>query len=402
MAIAYGDGRRQAIQQFNLMKKLLMIPGPIEFDNDVLAAMGRQTLSHVSPEFIDIFSEALERMRKVWMCPDGQPFIMAGSGTLAMDIAGANLVEKKDKVLVVSTGYFGERYARLLERYGADIRILRAAPGETVPVESIERELRTGKYRILTFTHVDTSTAVKVEPEPLGQLGLNYDVITVLDGVCSVAGEEIRQEEWGIDIVLTASQKAIGVPPGLALLVASERAMEKYSKRKGKVLNYYADWANWLPVMQAYENRSPSYFGTPAVNLVSALNISLKQILKEGLDIRFERHRNVGMAFRSAIKALGLTQIPEDKCAANTLSAPYYPEGINASEFIEEMNNAGVIVAGGLLPEIKTKYFRVGHMGKINPDEVITTISAIEKALKKCNYKFDNGVGIIAARDILK
>jgi len=384
------------------MKKLLMIPGPIEFDNDVLAAMGKQSLSHVSPEFIDIFADALDMMKKVWMCPGGQPFIMAGSGTLAMDMAGANLVEKKDKVLVVSTGYFGERYARLLERYGADIRILQAAPGETVPVESIERELRIGKYKILTFTHVDTSTAVKVEPEPLGQLGLKYDVITVLDGVCSVAGEEIRQEEWGIDIVLTASQKAIGVPPGLALLVASERAMEKFSKRRNNVLNYYADWANWLPVMQAYEQRKPAYFGTPAVNLVNALNISLGQILSEGLERRFERHRRTGKAFRSAIKALGLTQIPEDKYAANTLSAPYYPSGVQPIEFLQAVNKAGVILAGGLHPALKNEYFRVGHMGKITPSEVITTISAIETALKKCNYKFDDGIGIIAARDILK
>ncbi len=384
------------------MKKLLMIPGPVEFDDEVLAAQARQTLSHVSPEFIDIFADSLDMMRKVWMCPGGQPFIMAGSGTLAMDMAGANLVEKNDRVLVVSTGYFGERYARLLDRYGADLRLLRAAPGETVPVESIERELRNGKYKILTFTHVDTSTAVKVEPEPLGQLGHKYDVITVLDGVCSVAGEEIRQQEWGIDIVLTASQKAIGVPPGLALLVASERAMEKFSKRKSQVLNFYADWANWLPVMQAYEQRKPSYFGTPAVNLVIALNISLGQILSEGMERRFERHRRTGKAFRSAIKALGLTQIPQDKCAANTLTAPYYPSGVKQDEFLNAVSQEGVIVAGGLHPDYKNKYFRVGHMGRITPNELITTINAIETALEKCKYRFEKKAGIRAAMKTLK
>ncbi len=384
------------------MKKLLMIPGPIEFDKDVLAAMGKPTLSHVSKEFIDLFAGSLDMMKKVWMCPGGQPFIMAGSGTLAMDIAGANLVEKNDRVLVVSTGYFGERYAELLNRYGADYRVLRARPGETVPVESIERELRTGKYKILTFTHVDTSTAVKVEPEPLGGLGLKYNVITVLDGVCSVAGEKIRQQDWGIDVVLTASQKAVGVPPGLALLVVSERAMEKFRQRKSHVQNYYADWTNWLPVMQAYENRKPAYFGTPAVNLVAALNISLKQILTEGLNNRFERHRRTGMAFRSALKALNIKQIPGDKCAANTLSAPYYPTGIKPSEFLQEVNRAGVIIAGGLHPELKNEYFRIGHMGKINAEEVIATVAAIETALKKCKYEFDEGAGLTAAEDVMK
>ncbi|MFO7853051.1 MAG: pyridoxal-phosphate-dependent aminotransferase family protein [Bacteroidota bacterium] len=383
------------------MKKLLMIPGPIEFDNDVLAAMGKQSLSHVSPEFIDIFADALDMMKKVWMCPDGQAFIMAGTGTLAMDMAGANLVEENDRVLIVSTGYFGERYADLLDRYGADYRILRSSPGETVPHELIEHDLKTGRYKLLIFTHVDTSTAVKVEAEALGRMGLKYDVITILDGVCSVAGEEIRQQEWGIDVVLTASQKAIGVPPGLALLVASERAMDKFRQRKSKVQNYYADWTNWLPIMQAYEERKPAYFGTPAVNLIAALNVSLKQILAEGLENRFARHLRTGRAFRSAIKALGLKQIPEDECAANTLSAPYYPSGVKASEFLKAVNKAGVIMAGGLLPEIKNEYFRIGHMGKITAEDVLNTVTAIETALGKCNYSFDKDAGVRAAKEIL-
>lgn len=383
------------------MKKLLMIPGPVEFDNDVLSAVGKQTSSHVSQEFIDIFGESLEMMKKVWMCPDGQPFIMAGTGTLAMDMAGANLVEKNDRVLVISTGYFGERYADLFDRYGADYRILRAEPGRTVTPESIENELRTRKYKMLSFTHVDTSTAVKVEPQPIGELGRKYNVITILDGVCSVAGEEIRQQEWGIDVVLTASQKAIGVPPGLALLVASERAMEKFRNRKSRVQNYYADWTNWLPIMQAYENRKPAYFGTPAVNLVAALNISLQQILKEGLGRRFERHKRTGMAFRSALKALGLKQVPADDCVANTLSAPYYPTGVQASEFLKEVNNAGVVLAGGLHPVFKDKYFRIGHMGKITVEDTINTVTSIETALKKCNYRFDDHAGITAAEEVL-
>jgi len=384
------------------MKKLLMIPGPIEFDNDVLAAMGKQSLSHVSPEFIDIFADALDMMKKVWMCPDGQPLIMAGTGTLAMDIAGANLVEKNDKVLIISTGYFGERNADIVDRYGADYRVLRAEPGKTVPIEDIEKEVKTGKYKILSFTHVDTSTAVKVEPKPIAELGLKYDVITILDGVCSVAGEEIRQQEWGLDVVLTASQKAVGVPPGLALLMFSEKALKKFRNRKTKVPNYYADLTNWLPVMQAYENRSPSYFGTPAVNLVSALNMSLNQILKEGLGNRFKRHSNVGMAFRSAIKALGLKHIPCDECAANTLSAPYYPSDIKASDFLTEVKNAGVVLAGGLYPELKNKYFRIGHMGRITVDDVINTVAAIETALKNCNYRFVKDSGIRAAEEMLK
>ncbi|MDZ7738659.1 MAG: alanine--glyoxylate aminotransferase family protein [Bacteroidales bacterium] len=382
------------------MRKLLMIPGPIEFDSDVLKAMSEPTLSHVSKEFIEIFAESLEMMKKLWMCPDGQPFIMAGTGTLAMDMAGANMVEKNDKVLVISTGYFGERYADLLNRYGADYRILRAAPGETVSPEKIEDELRQGKYKMMTFTHVDTSTAVKTDAEAIGRLGQKYDVLSILDGVCSVGGEEIRQKEWGIDIVLTASQKAIGVPPGLALLVASEKAMKVFENRKTKVQNYYADWTNWLPVMQAYESRNPAYFGTPAVNLVAALNVSLKQILKEGADSRFTRHKTTGRAFRSALKALGMRQVPADGLAANTLSAPYYPGGIKGAELLPAVNRAGVVMAGGLHPDFKNDYFRIGHMGKITAAEVIRTVTALEEGLKECGYGFNEGAGVKAAKQV--
>jgi len=186
-----------------------MIPGPIEFEPAVMQAVGQQTTSHVAPDFINSFGHSLELMREVWMSPKGQPFIMAGSGTLAMDMAGANLTEPGDNVLVISTGYFGDRYADLLKRYGAEVTLLKAATGDVVKESLIDAELKKKKYKLLTFTHVDTSTAVKVDPIPIGILGRKYGVLTILDGVCSVAGEEIRQDDWNMDIVLTASQKAI-------------------------------------------------------------------------------------------------------------------------------------------------------------------------------------------------
>jgi len=176
----------------------------------------------------------------------------------------------------------------------------------------------------------------------------------VVDGVCSVAGEELRQEEWGVDLALTASQKAIGVPPGLALVMAGPRAMQTFRSRKHPVGNYYADWTEWLPIMQAYEARRPSYFGTPAVNLVWALNISLAQILAEGMDARFARHRELSTAFKAAITALEMAQVPvSPDVAATTLTAPYYPAGVNAS-LLAHIGAAGVIVAGGLHPRIVT------------------------------------------------
>ncbi len=383
-------------------RKLLMIPGPIEFEPAVLRAMGSATTSHVAPNFIESFGNSLDMMKSVWQCPSGQPFILAGSGTLAMDSAAANLVEQGDKVLVISTGYFSDRFADILKRYGAAVKVLKALTGGVVDTEVVENELQQTQYKVMVFTHVDTSTAVLVDPLPIGRLGKKYGVLTILDGVCSVAGEEIRQEEWGIDVVLTASQKAVGVPPGLALLVVSPDAIDKWKKRSTPVGSYYSDWSNWLPIMNAYSDRKPSYFGTPAVNLVAALEVSLQLILKEGLSTRFERHKRTGAAFRAGLSALGLAQVPlNNLVAANTLSAPLFPDGISGTGFLSFVSDQGVILAGGLLPEIKGKYFRIGHMGSVNKGDIITTLSAIESGLKHCGYSFIPGAGMNAALNIL-
>jgi alanine-glyoxylate transaminase/serine-glyoxylate transaminase/serine-pyruvate transaminase len=364
-----------------------MIPGPIEFEPAVMQAVGMATTSHVAPDFIESFGHSLEMMREVWMAPSGQPFIMAGTGTLAMDMAGSNLVEPGDTALVVSTGYFGVRYAELLKRYGAEITLLTAPAGEVVSPQEIEAELKRRQYKVMTFTHVDTSTAVRVDPEPLGRLGEKYGVLTILDGVCSVAGEEIRQDEWKIDVVLTASQKAVGVPPGLALMVVSERAMQAWRERKSPAGSYYCDWSHWLPVMKAYEERRPAYFGTPAVNLVCGLEVSLGLILKEGMEERFRRHKRIGKMFRETMKSLELKMIPvSDDVSANTLSAILYPGGVKAADFMRSISTSDVILAGGLLPELKDKYFRVGHMGAVTAGDILVTAASVERALKECGY----------------
>jgi alanine-glyoxylate transaminase/serine-glyoxylate transaminase/serine-pyruvate transaminase len=383
-------------------RKLLMIPGPIEFTPEVLRAMGMSTASHIAPNFIAAFGQALERMRQVFLCPHGQPFILAGSGTLAMDTAAANLVEPGDRALVVNTGYFGDRFAAILERYGADVTQVQApAIGDAPNLEAVEAALKGGGFKVMTITHVDTSTAVGTDVKGLAALGRSHGALVVVDGVCSVAGEEMHQEEWGIDLALTASQKAIGVPPGLALVVAGPRAMEAFHRRKAPVGSYYADWTEWLPIMEAYEARQPSYFGTPPVNLIWALNVSLGQILDEGMEARFARHRLLSDALKAAIKALGMRQVPvgPDR-TATTLTAPYYPEGVDAG-VLGQISQAGVILAGGLHPEIRTRYFRIGHMGAVTASDILTTVGAMERGLRQVGYKFEIGAGLAAAQAAL-
>lgn len=379
-----------------------MIPGPIEFEPEVLQAMGIATTSHVASNFIETFGSCLDFMKEVWMAPNGQPFIVAGSGTLSMDMAASNLVEDGDHVLVISTGYFGERFKDILDRYGANTTVLRAPIGEVPALDTIAEELKNKAYKMVTITHVDTSTGVLVDPQPIADLAKKYNVLSVLDGVCSVAGEEIRQEDWGIDVVLTASQKAVGVPPGLALLVVSQKALEVWKSRKTPVLNYYGDWTNWLPIMQAYGERRPSYFGTPPVNLIIALETSLRQILDEGIQSRVHRHRNLASAFRSAISALNLKILPaNDRIAANTLTAIYYPKDANGGVFCSKMADYDVLVAGGLLPDIKSSYFRIGHMGSVASKDLVATLSALEYALHSVDYPFESGISLKTFQDEL-
>jgi len=384
-------------------RKLLMIPGPIEFTPEVLAAVGSPTTSHVAPNFIASFGESLERLRELFRSPSGQPFILAGSGTLAMDSAAANLVEPGDRALVVNTGYFSDRFAGILRRYGAEVTEVKArAVGDAPSADEVARALGARSYKLMTITHVDTSTAVRADVRSLAALGRNHGALVVVDGVCSIGGEEFCQDAWGVDLALTASQKAVGVPPGLALIVAGPRAMKAFAARRSAVGSYYSDWTEWLPIMTAYEARTPAYFGTPAVNLVWALNVSLGEILSEGMDARARRHDRLSGAFKAAMAALGLRAVPvRPELYASTLTALYYPASTDA-RLVGLAAEEGVIVAGGLHPEIRTKYFRVGHMGAVTEADVIATVGAIEKALARSGASVEPGVGLSAAASALR
>jgi len=275
---------------------------------------------------------------------------------------------------------------------GSDSSVLAKVNQSKITAADFKRQLE-------GLDNIQLEQAVITDVKALAQLAQRYGALSLVDGVCSIAGEELRMSEWGVDVALTASQKAISVPPGLALVVVSPRAMQAFKQRKTPVMSYYSDWANWLPIMEAYEARKPSYFGTPAVNLIFALNVSLDQILKEGLEARCKRHHALGAAVQAALKALELDQVPiKDEFAAHTLSAPRYPKGVTQADLLPKVQRAGATLAGGLHPAIRTEYFRIGHMGPTNSGDVLATLGAIETALKQCGYAFTSGVGVAAAQ----
>lgn len=370
-------------------RPLLMIPGPIEVSPGVLEAYSAPPPGHLAPRLIEAFGLSLNLMREVWQAEqDAQPFVVAGSGTTAMDMAAANLVEPGDCVLVVKTGYFSDRMEEMLRRLGADVIVAAAEPGDAPAIEAVAAALnglrrRGTPLKALFATHVDTSTGVKIDPAPFAELAKEFGALSVFDGVCATAAERFEMEAWDADVYLTASQKAIGLPPGLALLVASARALEVRRGRRAAAPPLVLDFEAWLPVMRAYEDRKPAYFATPPTNLVLALEVGLGEILADGIEARWALHRKAAAKMRAAWKSMGLEPLPvRPGLEADTLSALYFPEGVDAS-LLGRIAERGVTVAGGLHPALRTRYFRVGHMGyaATRADMLDRTIEAIAAAL---------------------
>jgi len=383
-----------------LERKLLMIPGPISFDPEVLRAQARPSLSHVEAEFGAIFGRSLRSMREVFLCKEGQPFILAGSGTLAMEFVASNLIERGERAVVVDTGWFSQRYADILKRYTDDVEVVSGDVGAVPPLYKVEAALKAKSTKLLTITHVDTSTGVIAPVKELAALARKHGALSVVDGICATAACEFRQDEWQVDAAFTGSQKAIGVPAGLGLIMLSADTMRRFEQRQTPVPNYYCDIKNWLPVMQAYEQDKVAYFATPAVNLVFALDVSLQQILAEGMEPRFQRHARLGSAFQAGMGGLGIELLAKRGVEAPTISAMYYPEGVD-NTLVAKVAAQGVTIAGGVLPGYAPKYFRVGHMGTCTPSDVLATIGAIERGLLECGARVELGAGVAAAQHVL-
>jgi len=207
--------------------------------------------SHVGPPFVATFGESLTMLRKLMQTsdPSSQPFVISGSGTLGWDFVAANLAERGDDVLVLHTGYFADSFADCFETYGVSVTQLKAPIGDRPQLPEIEKALKEKKYKLVTVTHVDTSTGVLSEIEVLSDLvhRISPETLVVVDGVCSVGCEDIQFDKWKIDVVLTASQKAIGCPAGLCIFMCSGRAIESYRNRKTAPASYFASFKNWLP-----------------------------------------------------------------------------------------------------------------------------------------------------------
>lgn len=382
-------------------RTLLMVPGPVELTSEVLAAQARPALSHVGPEFRDLAGAVLGRVRALFDAPSAQPVVVAGSGTLGMEIALANLLEPGERLLILETGVFARRFFDIAKRLGADIHVEQAPLGQAIDPAAARAAIQRVRPKVVTITQVDTSTGIRVDVPTLVALAHEHDALAVVDGVCSIAGEEYHGDAWGVDVGFTASQKALAAPPGVTIMTINARARAVREKRKAPFAGFFTDLLNWFPVMEGYEAADPRYFGTPPVTLFPSLLAALDAVLAEGLSERVRRHARVSAAFKAGIAAIGLPNLATDpRIAANTLSVPTCPEGIG-DKLPKLIHAEGVTVAGAIHPDLRGRSFRVGHMGNCGSAEVLTTLAAIERAAHRAGLKVDLGAGLAAAQRVL-
>lgn len=372
---------------------LLLIPGPTPLAAEVLAALARPPLSHTAPATAMAVRAVQAGVgAALGAGPDVQVHVVPGSGTLALESSLVNVVEPGDRVVCCSHGYFGDRFAVVAERLGAEVVRLEAPWGEGVDPARVAAALAQGPVRAVTVTHVDTSTAVAAPLAGVADVMRGRDSLLVLDAVASAGGMPVGMARLGIDVVATSSQKALAMPAGLALIAVGPRALARRAARGG-VGSLYLDWAAWAPVME----EPTRYFATPAVNLVVAAAAACRRAEAEGWGPRFARHRLVARAARAGLAALGMpvAAAPAAELAA-TLSAVRVPAPVDAVELRRAVQEEGVVIAGGLGPWAEGT-IRVGHMGEVRLPEVLTGLAALERALARVGGRRIDGAGAAAA-----
>lgn len=378
-------------------KDILLVPGPTPVVDEIYDALSNETRGHTDPRFVNIFKQAIQQTKDL-LKTDGEVFIIAGSGTLAMEMAIINTVGKGEKLLVISHGYFGDRFTPLAKAYGIEVDILQADWGKQVDLSLVEQKINQTQYKAVTITHADTSTGVVSNLDELVPLIKHSGALVILDGVVATAAlDENMSKSYGspdykIDVVLTGSQKAIGIPPGLAIVAFNQTALSA-RKALGNIPAYYSDIENWIPIM----NDPSKYFATPPVNMIYAYNEALKIVLNEGIEKREKRHIAYGQAIRAALKTYGMTPLANEDVAAPTLSCLLYPEGVDDGSFRTNLSQRGIIVAGALA-HLSGKAFRMGHMGN-------TTADMLEQAVKEIGtvlQELGKPVNIEEALNVLK
>jgi len=334
-------------------------------------------------------------MMKEVMQTKNDVFIFTGSGTSAMDAAIANCVSPGDKVLNLLGGKFSERWAEITETFGAKSVPLNVEWGKAVKPEMVSDALeKEPDIKFVTLCHNETSTAVLNPVQEIAKITSEHGKMLIVDGITSVGGDYVYPDKWGIDILVTGSQKCLGCPPGLGMIMVGPKAWDIINKRE-KIPSYYVN----LPAYKKSFEKSLETPNTPAISLMYGLREALKMILEEGYEIRVKRHRLMAEATRRGMEALGLQLLAEKGYESNTITALKYPEGVDDGAFRKGMQKHGTLVAGGQ-NHLRGKIFRVAHMNIIAEREILLVLAVTGLVLKELGLKCESGAGVSAAQEV--
>ncbi|MBI2447600.1 MAG: alanine--glyoxylate aminotransferase family protein [Candidatus Omnitrophica bacterium] len=374
-----------------MKKEYLLSPGPTPVPTDALLSMARPIFHHRTPQYQALFKEVNEGLKYVFQT-NNDVLTFASSGTGAMEASVVNFLSPRDKALVVRGGKFGERFTEICEAYGVEAIPIDVQWGNPVDPGLIERSLLKNKgIKAVYTTLCETSTGVLNDIEAISKIVSRYDeAILVVDAISGLGADDLKTDDWKIDVVVSGSQKGLMIPPGLAFFSVSQKGWARVDS--AKCPRFYFDLKS---AKKAYDNNDTPF--TPAISLVIALSESLKIIKKETLANIFLRHRRLADATRWAVQALGLELFA--KAPSNAVTAVQVPQGIDGKNLVKLMRDKyGVTIAGGQ-GELKGKTFRIAHLGYMVEFDVIVAIAALEMALKDSGYGFSPGAGLVAAQE---
>ena len=377
-------------------EKLLMTPGPTMIPARVLEVMRRQIIHHRTKEF-EVVYDGLEEDLKFVFQTKNMVLMFSSSGTGAMESAVVNLFSPGDKVLAISIGAFGDRFAEIAQAFGLNVNKLAVNWGEAVDVSKVKEILDSDKeIKAVLMTHNETSTGVTNDIEAVGKIIKGTDKLLVVDAISSLGGLDLQMDNWGIDVVVTGSQKALMAPPGLAYVALSDKAWEAVNA--SKLPKFYWDYKKYRKGLLK-EGENPPY--TPAISLLMAQAEALKMIKEEGLQEVFARHKKLALATQAGVAELGLELFAKQDVSSYIITAVKAPEGIDIGKVIKTMNLKHDIMITGGQKHLKGKIFRIGHCGYTDSLDLIKTFAALEYSLAEAGYKVEMGASVGAVQKAL-
>ena len=371
-------------------KRYLVTPGPTPVPPEVLAATALPMIHHRSADFRDTLASVLERLQAVYRTAN-DVLLFTSAGTAAMESAVANVCSPGDRVLVVSHGYFGERWAAIAEGYGLAVDHLRYEWGETPSPDEIGARLEElGGARTVYLTHSDTSTGVVADVQATAARLSGSGALVAVDAISSLGAVPVESDEWGLDVVLTSSHKALMCPAGLAFAAVSPAALD--ATESAACPRYYMDWRRTLTAQAKGENPF-----SVAISLVRGLDVALGLILREGLEAAHERHVRLGRSARAGVKAMGLELFSPDEDRAAVVTAIRMPADVDGQAVVAGMRErSGVTVIGGQ-GQLRGKIVRFGHIGYVDQNDVVVALAALERELVEVGADVERGAAVPAA-----